>query len=129
MVSVIPHLWLDGQAAEDAQLYVRSFPTRGSSRHTTTRTPGRTSRSEAKGFFALIDTPEHWEAPTASGWWQVREVVGHQVDTTDGYLVRFDAARNEADPGALAALPNMAPTAGSRAQEFRQTPREELTRD
>src|ERR671914_588434 len=87
----------------------------------------RIVKQEAERFFKLIDTPEHWEAPTASGWWHVRDIVGHLVDTTEGYLVRFEAARTGSDPGALAALPDMATTADSRAQEFRQTPRAELT--
>jgi uncharacterized protein (TIGR03083 family) len=88
----------------------------------------RIVKQEAEGFYELIDTPEHWEAPTASGWWHVRDIVGHLVDTTEGYLVRFEAARTGSDPGALAALPDMATTADSRAQEFRQTSREELTK-
>jgi uncharacterized protein (TIGR03083 family) len=88
----------------------------------------RIVKQEAQGFFELIDTPEHWEAPTASGWWQVRDIVGHLVDTTEGYLVRFTAARNESDPGALAGLLDMATTADSRAQEFRNTSRTELTK-
>ena len=87
----------------------------------------RIVRQEAQGFFELVDTPEHWEAPTASGWWQVRDLVGHLVDTTEGYLARFEAAREGSDPGALAVLPDMAETAGSRAEGFRTTNREELT--
>ena len=69
---------------------------------------------EAGGLFDLIDVPEHWESPTASGWWQVRDIVGHLVDTTEGYLIRFDAAKSGTDPGPLAVLPDMAATAGSR---------------
>lgn len=87
----------------------------------------RIVKQEAAGFFELIESPEHWESPTASGWWQVRDIVGHLVDTTEGYLARFEAARNETDPGALAGLPDMATTADGRAQEFRNTSREELT--
>ena len=82
---------------------------------------------QARGLFQLIDVPEHWESPTASGWWQVRDIVGHLVDTTEGYLIRFDAARSGTDPGALAVLPDMAATAGSRAEVYRETGRVELT--
>jgi uncharacterized protein (TIGR03083 family) len=42
---------------------------------------------------ALASEPRSWEAPTASGHWQVRDVVGHLVDTTEAYFVSFDAAR------------------------------------
>jgi uncharacterized protein (TIGR03083 family) len=88
----------------------------------------RIIRTEARGFFDLIEVAEHWEAPTASGWWQVRDIVGHLVDTTEGYLARFEAARSGTDPGPLAGLPDMAETAGSRAQAYRETGREEMTR-
>jgi uncharacterized protein (TIGR03083 family) len=88
----------------------------------------RIVKQEAKGFFDLIEVPEHWEAPTASGWWQVRDIVGHLVDTSEGYLERFEAARAGNDPGALAALTEMADTAGGRAGSFRETAREDLTK-
>jgi uncharacterized protein (TIGR03083 family) len=86
----------------------------------------RIVKQEAEGFFGLIDDPGRWESATASGWWQVRDIVGHIVDTTEGYLARFKATREGADPGILAGLPDMATTADSRAQAFRETPRDEL---
>ena len=38
-------------------------------------------------FFAMVDSDEAWEAPTGAGHWQVRDVVGHIVDTTEAYFV------------------------------------------
>jgi uncharacterized protein (TIGR03083 family) len=53
----------------------------------------RTVRQQSDQMFALASAPGAWEAPTASGHWQVRDVVGHLVDTTEGYFAAFDIAR------------------------------------
>lgn len=50
-------------------------------------------RREADGLLNLASEPGGWEAPTAAGHWQVRDVVGHMVDTTEAYFRSFDAAR------------------------------------
>ena len=88
----------------------------------------RILNQEAAGFFDLIDVPEHWESPTASGWWQVRDIVGHMVDVTEGYLERFSAARDGRDPEVLASLPDMAETAGGRAETYRELARDVMTK-
>ena len=44
-------------------------------------------RNEAEQLFALVDSDEAWAAPTGAGHWQVRDVVGHIVDTTEAYFV------------------------------------------
>src|SRR5438045_2884058 len=54
----------------------------------------RTVREQSDQMMALASSPSAWEAPTASGHWQVRDVVGHLVDTTEGYFVGFDTARS-----------------------------------
>jgi uncharacterized protein (TIGR03083 family) len=86
----------------------------------------RVVRNEAEGFFKLLDDPASWEGSTAAGHWQARDIVGHLIDTTEGYLERFEAARSGTDVAALAGLPDMAGTADSRAQKFRSDSREEL---
>ncbi len=50
--------------------------------------------TQSEQFLALAAAPGAWEAPTASGHWQVRDVVGHLVDTTEGYFEGFDTARS-----------------------------------
>jgi len=57
----------------------------------------RVLRHEAEGFFPLVAQPGAWEAPTACQGWQVRDVVGHMVDTTEGYFGGFDAARGHSE--------------------------------
>ena len=86
----------------------------------------RVVRKEADAFFALAEVPENWQTPTASGHWQVRDIVGHLIDTTEGYLERFEATRAGGPVEGLAPLNKMAVTADERALKFRGTPREEL---
>lgn len=51
-----------------------------------------TVREEAAAFFDEAERAG-WEAPTACAAWQVRDVVGHLIDVTEGYFVGFDHAR------------------------------------
>jgi uncharacterized protein (TIGR03083 family) len=80
-------------------------------------------RHEAEQFFALADRDDAWEAPTGAGHWQVRDVVGHLVDTTESYFVAFDAARTHTEVDPAYGLPGMAARADQRAQSFRDEPR------
>jgi uncharacterized protein (TIGR03083 family) len=86
----------------------------------------RVVREEAERFFALAEVPENWQSPTASGHWQVRDLVGHLVDTTEGYIERFQMTRGGGTADGLAPLAQMATTADARALEFRSVPRQEL---
>jgi uncharacterized protein (TIGR03083 family) len=86
----------------------------------------RVVREEAESFFELAEVPENWQSPTSSGHWQVRDLVGHLVDTTEGYLERFETTRGGGTPEPLAPLTEMARTADKRALELRKVPREEL---
>ena len=49
-------------------------------------------RAERAEFYRLLDEAP-WEGKTASGHWQVRDVCGHMIDVTEGYLERFAMAR------------------------------------
>jgi uncharacterized protein (TIGR03083 family) len=86
----------------------------------------RIVREEAESFFAMIEEPNIWESPTAAGHWQVRDLVGHLVDTTEGYINRFETTRGGATAEAVAPLTEMAINADKFALEFRNVPREEL---
>lgn len=86
----------------------------------------RVVREEAQQFFDLVDSPQAWESPTGAGHWQVRDVVGHLVDTTEAYFVAFDAARNQTAVDPAYGLPGMAARCDEMAQAFRSVPREEL---
>ena len=86
----------------------------------------RVVQQEAEQFFALVDDDGAWERPTGAGHWQVRDVVGHLVDTTEAYFVAFDAARSHSAVDPAYGLPGMAARVDSRAQSFRDQPREVL---
>ena len=86
----------------------------------------RVVRQEAEQFFDLVDSHEAWEAPTGAGHWQVRDVVGHLVDTTEAYFVSFDAARNHTEVEPAYGLPGMAVRCDEMARAFRSVPRAEL---
>jgi uncharacterized protein (TIGR03083 family) len=86
----------------------------------------RVVRQEAAQFYDLVDSDEAWEAPTGAGHWQVRDLVGHLVDTTEAYFVAFDAARGQSEVGPAYGLPGMAARCDEMALEFRSVPRTEL---
>ena len=75
--------------------------------------------NEAEQFFALVDDDEAWQAPTGAGHWQVRDIVGHLVDTTEAYFVAFDAARSHSQVDPAYGLPGMAERVDRQAQSFR----------
>jgi uncharacterized protein (TIGR03083 family) len=83
-------------------------------------------RHEMEGTFDLIDDPARWEAPTACEGWQVRDVVGHLVDTTEGYLPAFELARTGGEPIEPRSLRDMARLVDEGARQYRKVPREEL---
>jgi uncharacterized protein (TIGR03083 family) len=86
----------------------------------------RVVREEAESFFALAQKPENWELPTAAGHWQVRDLVGHLIDTTEGYIRRFEGARAAQQVDGVAPLNQMAINADKFALEFRGQSQEEL---
>ncbi len=81
-------------------------------------------RTDRGQFYAIIDVPENWEAPTRSGHWLVRDLVGHMIDVTEGYLTRWDMARR-GDPAASLGLLIMAQELDRVALTYRTLPRDE----
>jgi uncharacterized protein (TIGR03083 family) len=86
----------------------------------------RIVQKEAQAFFTLAEMPENWKMPTAAGHWQVRDIVAHLVDTTEGYIRRFETTRGGDSAEGIAPLSEMAHNADKFAQELRNIPREEL---
>lgn len=86
----------------------------------------RVVEDEARQFFDLVDSDEAWESPTGAGHWQVRDVVGHLVDTPEAYFTSFDAARSHTEVAPAYGLPGMAARCDDMAQAFRSVPRPEL---
>jgi uncharacterized protein (TIGR03083 family) len=88
----------------------------------------RVIREEAERVFQLAEVPENWEKPTASGHWQVRDIIGHMVDVTEGYLDAFQLTRSGGAAAAPFGLLVMAQRLDERAQAFRSVPQAELMR-
>jgi uncharacterized protein (TIGR03083 family) len=86
----------------------------------------RVVREQAEGMFALADVPENWTKPTNSTDWEVRDVIGHIVDVTEGYFVGFDAARAQKEGPENHGLPIMAKRLDERAQDFRELSQQEM---
>src|SRR5467141_2392653 len=64
-------------------------------------------RAERAEFYKFLDEAP-WEGSTASGHWQVRDLCGHMIDVTEGYLDRFALARAGKDAPPALGLPIMA---------------------
>lgn len=86
----------------------------------------RVLQQEAGGLFALAGAPGVWESPTAAGHWEVRDVVGHLVDTTEGYFRSFDAARGSGQASEALGVRGMDQHVDAGALAFRGTPQGEL---
>jgi uncharacterized protein (TIGR03083 family) len=58
-------------------------------------------RTERAKFYKIIDDPANWNLDTRCEGWQVRDMVGHMIDVTEAYLVRWDiASKGEEAPAA-----------------------------
>jgi uncharacterized protein (TIGR03083 family) len=86
----------------------------------------RVLREEASGLLALASDPGSWEAPTSAGHWQVRDVVGHLVDTSEGYFKCFDAARGAGTAPEALGVRGMDKHVDAGAMAFRGTAQGEM---
>jgi uncharacterized protein (TIGR03083 family) len=85
-------------------------------------------KRDQKKFFGLVEDPRNWNVQTRCTEWEVRDLVGHMIDVTEGYLSRWEAAKKGESPDALG-LGVMGEKLNDHAQEFRSLSREEaLTR-
>ena len=50
-------------------------------------------RTERGKFYRLIDEPKNWNVQTACEAWETRDIAGHMIDVTEGYLDRWQHAR------------------------------------
>jgi hypothetical protein len=82
------------------------------------------ARSERAKFYSIIDDPKNWYVQTRCTEWEVRDMVGHMIDVTEGYLNAWDMARRGETGNALG-LAVMSERLNEHAQAFRSLPREE----
>jgi uncharacterized protein (TIGR03083 family) len=81
-------------------------------------------RKESRDFFNLVDDPKNWNVQTRCTEWEVRDMVGHMIDVTEGYLTRWEKARLN-EPIDTVGLLVMSDSLNNHAQAFRQLSREE----
>src|SRR3979409_2186883 len=81
-------------------------------------------RRDRKKFFDLVENPANWNVQTRCTEWEVRDLVGHLIDVTEGYLKNFEAARKGGTPDAVG-LQIMGETLNDHAKDFRKLSREE----
>jgi uncharacterized protein (TIGR03083 family) len=86
----------------------------------------RVVRNQAEQMFALAEQPSAWEAPTACEDWEVRDVIGHLVDTMEGYFKAFEVAKSGATAENAYGLLGMHERAGGSAREFRHLSQQEM---
>ena len=86
----------------------------------------RVVRQQAEQLFAMVAEPAVWERDTACVRWSTRDVVGHLIDTIEGYFVAFDAARSHTDPAPPHGLAAMSRLAGDQALAFRDASQAEM---
>jgi uncharacterized protein (TIGR03083 family) len=81
-------------------------------------------RTERAKFYNIVDNPDNWYVQTRCSEWEVRDIVGHMIDVTEGYLSRWDMARKGEAADALG-LQIMSERLNQNAQEFRSLSRAE----
>ena len=81
-------------------------------------------RTERARFYDIVDDPKNWNVQTRCTDWEVRDMVGHMIDVTEGYLDRFAIARKGGEAGAVG-LAVMGEKLNENAQAFRSLSREE----
>lgn len=58
-------------------------------------------RTERGRFYDVIDNPDNWYVDSRCEGWQVRDLVGHMIDVSEGYLNRWDMAQKGEYPQGL----------------------------
>ena len=81
-------------------------------------------RRDSAEFFEIVDNPKNWNVQTRCTEWEVRDMVGHLIDVTEGYLTRWEKAR-KGEAIDTAGLLVMADSLNKNAQSYRSLPREE----
>ena len=81
-------------------------------------------RRDRKKFFDLVEDPKNWNVQTRCTEWEVRDLVGHMIDVTEGYLGRWEIAK-KGDKADAAGLAVMGEKLNDHALEFRKLTREQ----
>ena len=86
----------------------------------------RVVREETEGMLALASPPDNWDVATPCEGWTTADVVGHIVDTTEGYFKAFDAAQGKGSVPDAHGLLVMSELANAGAKAFSGLPQEQM---
>jgi len=81
-------------------------------------------RRDRQHFFGLVENPKNWNVQTRCTDWEVRDLVGHMIDVTEGYLSRWEVAK-KGESAEAAGLAVMGEKLNDHAMEFRKLSRDE----
>jgi len=81
-------------------------------------------RRERRRFFDLVEAPDNWNLQTRCTDWEVRDLVGHMIDVTEGYFERWDLASKGQEASAVG-LQVMGETLNAHAMELRKLSRDD----
>jgi uncharacterized protein (TIGR03083 family) len=81
---------------------------------------------EIDEMFDLAADPTRWHSPTACAGWQLRDMIGHLVAETEGYLSAFDSARSGVAAEEPVGVAGMAKASDAAARALRNVPRDDL---
>src|SRR5437879_11980496 len=81
-------------------------------------------RRDQQKFFDLVEDPKNWNVQTRCTEWEVRDLVGHLIDVTEGYLSRWEVAKRGERADAVG-LEGMGEKLNDNAQAFRSLSRYE----
>jgi len=82
-------------------------------------------RTERSKFYDVIENPDNWNVDSRCEGWEIRDLVGHMIDVTEGYLARWDIAQKGAEPPAAHGWQVMAEELNQGALSFRKLSRDE----
>ena len=82
-------------------------------------------RTERDKFYKVIDNPANWNVQTRCTEWQVRDMVGHMIDVTEGYLAGWERARKGEAPINAVGTAVMGDMLNEKAQALRSLSRDE----
>jgi len=81
---------------------------------------------EIDEMFDLAADPMRWHSPTACTGWELRDMIGHLVAETEGYLSAFDSARRGVAAEEPVGVAGMAKASDASARALRNVPRDDL---
>src|SRR5262245_7587833 len=82
-------------------------------------------RTERSKFYNVIDNPANWNVQTRCTEWEVRDMVSHMIDVTEGYLTAWDRARKGEPPVDAVGTGVMGESLNKKAMALRSLSRDE----